>query len=298
MNENHKNQNTVLRSMDSSGTFRVFLGDMTKMVEELRQINDSTPTATAVLGRTAVAASLMGMMQQDDSDRLTLVIDGGGPAGKITAVATGSGNVKAYMVNPTVDLPLNDSGKLDVGGAVGTDGTLSVVRDMGMGDPYVGQCPLVSGEIAEDVTKYFSVSEQQSTAVALGVLVDVDYTVKEAGGLIVQVLPDPAEDVLRQLESNIKRLTSLTGLMEESRDIYEVQKKIFNGIPMKVEASSHPELKCDCSRERMERALISIGRKDLQEIVDEDGEAELVCHFCRTHYNFNKEQLEALLAQI
>ena len=298
MNAKHKEQNTVLRSMDSSGTFRVFLGDMTKMVEELREINDSTPTATAVLGRTAAAASLMGMMQQDDSDRLTLTINGGGPAGKITAVATGSGNVKAYMVNPTVDLPLTEQGKLNVGGAVGTDGSIIVVRDMGMGDPYVGQCQLVSGEIAEDVTKYFSVSEQQSTAVALGVLVDVDYSVKEAGGLIVQVLPDPAEDVLRELEAKIKKLKSLTKLMEESEDIYEVHKKIFGGIPMKIETTTHPELKCDCSRERMERALISIGKKDLEEIINEDGEAELVCHFCRTHYRFNKEELQKLLEQI
>jgi molecular chaperone Hsp33 len=162
----------------------------------------------------------------------------------------------------------------------------------------VGQCPLVSGEIAEDVTKYFSASEQQSTAVALGVLVDVDYTVKEAGGLIVQVLPDPAEDVLRELEAKIGKLKSLTALMEESEDIYEVHKKIFGGIPMKIETTTHPELKCDCSRERMERALISIGKKDLQEIIDEDGEAELVCHFCRSHYRFTKEELEKLLAQI
>ena len=190
-----------------------------------------------------------------------------------------------------------ESEELNVGGAIGR-GSLYVIKDLGMSEPYVGVSPIVSGEIAEDVTKYFSVSEQQSTAVALGVLVDVDYTVKEAGGLIVQVMPDPAEDVLRELEAKISKLKSLTALMEESEDIYEVHKKIFNGIPMKIETTTHPELKCDCSRERMERALISIGKKDLQEIIDEDGEAELVCHFCRSHYRFNKEELQKLLAQI
>lgn len=290
--------NILLRSIDTSGTFRVFLGDMTKMAEDIRKINDSTPTATAVLGRTVTAASLMGMMQKNFDDRITISLDGKGPGGKVTAVADGSGNVKAYMANPTVDLPLNDKGKLDVGGAVGKDGYITVIKDFGFGDPYVGQVKLVSGEVAEDLASYFAVSEQTATAVALGVLVDVDCTVKRAGGLLIQVLPYPDEAVLSKLEENIKKLTSITSLLEESKDIYEAHEKIFEGIDMEIHEEDHPELKCDCSRERMEKALISIGRKDLQEIVEEDGEAELVCHFCRTHYRFTKEELEKLLAEI
>lgn len=291
-------QNILLRSIDTSGTFRVFLGDMTKMAEDIRKINDATPTATAVLGRTVTAASLLGMMQKNYDDRITITLDGKGPGGKVTAVARGDGNVKAYMANPTVDLPLNDKGKLDVGGAVGKDGYITVIKDFGFGDPYVGQVKLVSGEVAEDLASYFAVSEQIATAVALGVLVDVDCTVKRAGGLLVQVLPYPDEAVLTKLEENIKKLTSITQLLEESSDIYEAHAKLFEGIEMEIHEEDHPELKCDCSRERMEKALISIGRKDLQEIIDEDGEAELVCHFCRTHYRFSKEELEKLIKEI
>lgn len=270
----------------------------TEMCREMERIHKTSAVCTAALGRLSMAASLIGYTLKNSGDTVTVRLDGGGPAGILLAVADDLGNVKSYAENKLVELPLNAKGKLDVAGAVGTDGTIFVIKDIGMKEPYSGQTALVSGEIAEDVTKYFSVSEQQSTAVALGVLVDVDYTVKEAGGLIVQVMPDPAEDVLRELEAKISKLKSLTALMEESEDIYEVHKKIFNGIPMKIETTTHPELKCDCSRERMERALISIGKKDLQEIIDEDGEAELVCHFCRSHYRFNKEELQKLLAQI
>jgi len=288
----------MLRSIDTSGTFRVFLADMTKMAEDIRIINDATPVATAVLGRTVTAASLMGMMQKNTEDKITLTLDGKGPGGKVTAVGRGNGDVKAYMNNPTVELSLNSKGKLDVGGAVGKDGFITVVKDFGFGNPYVGQSPLVSGEIAEDLTSYFAKSEQIPTAVALGVLVDVDCTVKRAGGLLVQVLPYPDENVLSKLEENISKLTSITEVLENTRDIYEAHEKIFEGIEMEIHEEDHPELKCDCSKERMERALISIGRKDLQEIIDEDGEAELVCHFCRTHYRFDKEDLLRLLESV
>lgn len=291
-------QNVMLRSIDRSGTFRVFLGDMTKMAEDIRKINDSTPVATAVLGRAVTAASLMGMMQKNTEDKITITLDGKGPGGKVTAVGRGNGDVKAYMNNPTVDLPLNAQGKLDVGGAVGKDGFITVIKDFGFGNPYVGQSPLVSGEIAEDLASYFAKSEQIATAVALGVLVDVDCSVKRAGGLLVQVLPYPDEKVLTQLEKNIGKLTSITGILEESKDIYEAHEKIFEGIEMEIHEEDHPELRCDCSRERMERALISIGKKDLQEIIEEDGEAELVCHFCRTRYRFDKDDLEKLLANV
>jgi len=291
-------KNILLRSIDSSGTFRVFLGDMRKMAEDIRKINDSTPTATAILGRITTAASLMGMMSKNYDDRLTITFNGGGPAGKVTAVADGHGNVKAYMVNPTVDLPLNAAGKLDVGGAIGVDGNVIVVKDFGFGDPYVGQTKLVSGEIAEDLTQYFATSEQLATAVALGVLVDVDYSVKQAAGFLIQVLPFPDEQILTKLEENISKISSVTALMEEYGDIYKVHEKIFEGIEMEIMDEANPELKCDCSVERMEQALISIGKKDLQEIIDEDGKAEIVCHFCRTKYQFDKDQLQDLLKQI
>lgn len=293
-----KEKNIVLRSMDVSGTFRVFMGDMTKMAEDLRKINDSTPTATAVLGRTAAAAAMMGMMAKNDGERLTLTLSGGGPAGKVVAVSDSAGNVKAYMNDPTVDLPLNSQGKLDVGGAVGRQGSLTIIRDFGFGEPYVGQIELVNGEIAEDITSYFAVSEQIPTAVALGVLVDTDWSVKSAGGFIIQVLPYPDEAVLTKLEENIGRLQSFTGLMEEYGDIHKVYDKVFEEIEMDPPEEFFPEMRCDCSEKRMEQALISIGRKDLQEIIEEDGKAELVCHFCRKKYQFGKEQLETLLDQI
>ncbi|MDO4482086.1 MAG: Hsp33 family molecular chaperone HslO [Bacillota bacterium] len=293
-----KDKNILLRSIDSSGTFRVFLGDMTKMAEDIRKINDSTPTATAILGRVTTAASLMGMMSKNYEDRLTITFNGGGPAGKVTAVADGHGNVKAYMVNPTVDLPLNSAGKLDVGGAVGVDGSVTVIKDFGFGDPYVGQTRLVSGEIAEDLASYFAASEQIATAVALGVLVDVDYSVKQAGGFLIQVLPYPDERILTKLEENIAKVKSITSMLEECRDIYEVHDRIFEGIEMEIMDETYPELRCDCSEERMEQALISIGRKDLQEIIEEDGKAEIVCHFCRKKYQFDKEHLQKLLEQI
>ena len=291
-------KNILIRSIDSSGTFRVFLGDTTKMTEDIRKINDSAPTATAILGRVITGASLMGMMSKNYEDKLTITFNGGGPAGKVTAVADGHGNVKAYMNNPLVDLPLNPKGKLDVGGAVGTDGSVTVIKDFGFGDPYVGQTPLVSGEIAEDLASYFAASEQLATAVALGVLVDVDYSVKRAGGFLIQVLPYPDETILSKLEENIGKVTSITAMMEECPDLYAVHEKIFEGIEMEIMDETHPELKCDCSEERMEQALISIGKKDLQEIIDEDGKAEIICHFCRKKYQFDKAHLTRLLHTI
>lgn len=268
------------------------------MAEDLRKINDSTPTATAVLGRTAGAAAMMGMMAKNEGERLTLTLSGGGPAGKVVAVSDSAGNVKAYMNDPTVDLPLNSQGKLDVGGAVGREGSLTIIRDYGFGEPYVGQIQLVNGEIAEDITSYFAVSEQIPTAVALGVLVDTDWSVKAAGGFIIQVLPHPDEEVLAKLEERIGTLKSFTGLLEEWEDIHLVYDRIFEGIEMDPPEEFFPEMRCDCSRERMEQALISIGKKELQQIIDEDEKAELVCHFCRKKYQFGKEELKALLSQL
>lgn len=291
-------ENTVYRSLDVSGTFRVFMGDMTGMAEDLRKINHSTPTATAVLGRVAAGASMMGMMAKGEKDRLTLTFNGNGPGGKVVAVADSKGNVKAYMENPTIELPLNQAGKLDVGGAVGRQGMLTVVRDFGFGEPYVGQVKLVSGEIAEDITAYFAASEQMPTAVALGVLVDRDMSVRRAGGFIIQVLPHPDERVLTKLEENIGKLTSFTSLMEEEGDLLGVYERVFEGIQMDPPIVSHPAFRCDCSRERMEQALISLGAKELEDMIREDGKAELVCHFCRRRYLFGKEQLEELAAQL
>lgn len=293
-----KEKNIVLRSLDVSGTFRVFMGDMTKMAEDIRKINDATPTATAVLGRTVAGACMMGMMAKGDKERLTLTLDGGGPGGKVVAVADSMGNVKAYMTNPTVELPLNKEGKLDVGGAVGRSGRLTVIRDFGFGEPYIGQIQMVSGEIAEDLTAYFASSEQLPTAVALGVLVDRDLSVKQAGGFIIQVLPHPDETVLSRLEENIGKIRSFTSLMEEWGSIQKVYEKVFEGIEMDPPQESYPRFRCDCSEERMEEALISLGKKELEEIVREDGKAELVCHFCRKKYQFDKNHLEALIKQM
>jgi molecular chaperone Hsp33 len=304
--------NTVI-AVDRSGSYRVYLTVTTEMVREAIAIHECTPLAGAALGRTMTGAGIMGLMLKDEHARMTLQIKGDGPAQEILAAANGMGEVKAYISNPYLDLPLKGPGKLDVGAAVGA-GTLTVIKDLGLKEPYVGRVDLVSGEIAEDLTQYFTVSEQQPSSVALGVRFGVDGGVESAGGMVIQVLPDASEEALKALEDMLFYMDSLTLLINDAKEnctarmgkepgelqiCEELLKLIFKDVPQEY----YPEIldrrqiswHCDCSRERMARALVSIGEKDLKTIIDEDGEAELSCTFCRKKYHFGREELTELL---
>ena len=302
--------NTIIAT-DASGSYRVHLAITTDMVETARQIHDTTPVATAGLGRVITGAGLMGTLMKGQRDRLTVTFKGDGPAKQILATAYADGRVKGYIANPYVDLPLREDGKLDVGGSLGI-GELTVIKDLGLREPYVGTIALVDGEIADDLTAYYYISEQQNSAFALGVKVEVDHHVSAAGGMVIQMLPNYQEEAVDALEKMIADLPPITTLVEECtkkgagktqigivRDLLE---RIFGDMPedYKVNVLEEREIKweCDCSRERIEQALMTIGRKDLQEIIEEDGQAELTCQFCETRYQFNKEELEDLLARI
>lgn len=297
--------------LDKSKSFRVYLTITTDMVEQVRNIHMTTPLATAGLGRVLTAAGLMGIMMKNDHDKLTVQFKGEGPAKQILATAYGDGSVKGYIANPDVDLPLTPQGKLDVGGSLGI-GDLTVIKDLGMKEPYVGTIALVSGEIADDLTAYFFISEQQNSSVALGVKIERDYTVGAAGGMIIQMLPGAEEASIDALEVMLDKLPPLTTLIDEVVKANPVKsetglvtallERIFGDMPeeYQVEALEEREIKwnCDCSQDRMERALMSIGHSDLKEIIEEEGQAELQCQFCLKKYNFDKEQLEELLEAI
>ena len=299
--------NKVLTAIDKSGSFRVYLAISTKLVQEALNIHNTTPLATAALGRVLTGASMMGLMLKNERDKLTLIFKGDGPARQILATADGKGNVKGYIADPGVDLPLKENGKLDVGGAIGR-GELTVVKDLGLKEPYVGTVSLVSGEIAEDLTSYYYISEQQNTAISLGVKIERDYSVGCAGGMIVQLLPGASEDAVAALEKIIGDMEPITTLIERVKgggadeSLRLLSKEIFGRIPQEF-AIEELEIKnmdwnCDCSFERLEKILMTIGERDLKEIIEEDGEAELVCQFCLKKYKFDKAHLEKILASI
>ncbi len=301
----------VITGMDHSGSFRVYLTISTDIVEEARKIHDTTPLATAGLGRVLTGAGLMGLMLKNKGDKLTVLFKGDGPAKQILATATQEGDVKGYIANPYVDLPLTPEGKLDVGGSLGI-GELTVIKDLGLREPYVGKIALVDGEIADDLTAYYFISEQQNSAISLGVKIDVDRSVKAAGGMIIQMLPDAKEEAVDALEAMIAELPPITTLVEEAVSenggkseegvLQAMLDRIFGSMPADfgVEALEFKEMRwhCDCSEERLEQALMTIGKEDLSEIIEEDGEAELVCQFCCKKYHFDKEHLERILEAI
>ena len=303
--------NKVITGMDKSGSFRVYLTISTELVETARQIHNTTPLATAGLGRVLTGTGLMGLLLKNESDKLTVIFKGDGPAKQILATASADGAVKGYIANPDVDLPLNEKGKLDVGGSLGI-GELTVIKDLGLKEPYVGTISLVSGEIADDLTAYYYISEQQNTAISLGVKVDVDYTVKAAGGMIIQMLPDAKEAAADALEAMIADLAPITTLVEEAEAagagktpegvLQTMMEQIFGQMPeeFQVETLEFRDLRweCDCCEERLEQVLMTIGEDDLSEIIREDGQAELVCQFCEKKYFFDKTHLESILESI
>ena len=301
----------VVTGIDASGSFRVYVTITTDTVAKAAAIHKTTPLASAGLGRVLTGAGLMGLMLKNESDRLTVQFKGDGPAGQILATADGRGNVKGYIANPDVELPLTDKGKLDVGGSLGI-GRLTVIRDMGLKEPYMGQIDLVSGEIADDLTAYYYISEQQNTSIALGVKIDVDCSIKAAGGMFIQMLPDAKDGAVDALEAMIGDMKPLTSIIEdvqaqgagksEAGLAEALMNEIFKSMPEDYRVSKLAEAEinwyCDCSVERLEKALMTIGAKDLREIIEEDRQAELTCQFCTKKYHFDKAHLEAILEAI
>ena len=295
-------------AIDKSRSYRVYITITTDMVQKAAQIHQTTPVASAGLGRVLTAAGLMGIMLKNDEDKLTVNFRGDGPAKQILATAYGDGSVKGYIANPYVELPLKENGKLDVGGSMGI-GELTVIKDLGLKEPYIGTIALVSGEIADDLTAYFFISEQQNSSVALGVKVERDLSIGAAGGMIIQMLPQAEEGAVDALEKMIADMEPLTTLidrvtgssagMTESGIVKKLLEEIFKGMPDEYmpEALEEREIawNCDCSHERMARALSTIGKKDMKEIIEEDGKAELQCHFCLKKYDFSRQELTEIL---
>lgn len=285
----------VLRGTASNGDVRLFAAITTDMVEKARKIHNMSPTASAALGRLMTAGSIMGTMLKDEKDTLTITINGGGPAGNLVVVGGASGNVKGYISNPSVDLPLNEKGKLDVGRAVGKNGMLNVIKDMGLKEPYVGQVPIYTGEIAEDLAYYFTVSEQVPSAVALGVLVDVDTSIKAAGGLIIQMMPNANELIGDIITYRLHEIPPISSLIAEGKTGEDILNLLFDDMDLKIYEKIETDYVCDCSKERVEKALIALGRAELERLKDEDKHIEIQCHFCNTKYDFDEKDIEKLI---
>lgn len=282
----------IYSGVTSDFSTRIYVAVTTDMVEDARVRHNATPLATAGLGRVMTAASIMGKMLKNDTDKLTLSFKGDGIVKNILAVAWSGGDVKAYTSNPDAILPPRADGKIDVGGSLGK-GQVTVIRDMGLKDPFVGQSELVTGEIAEDLAVYYMTSEQQPSVISLGVSFDKEKgNVAAAGGIFIQPLPDASDEVLDKIERSIRVLLPVSQLIEEGMSGEEIMEMALNQFDIQVTAVDEVQYKCDCSRERIEKAIISIGKDDLRAIIEEDGKAELHCHFCNTYYTFNKEELE------
>ena len=284
----------IIRATAANDQIRSFAAVTTEMVETAREHHNTSPVATAALGRLLTAGAMMGSMMKGEKDVLTLQIKAGGPLQGITVTADSQGNVKGYVGNPDVCIPANSKGKLDVAGAVGP-GFLTVIKDMGLKEPYSGQVMLQTCEIAEDLTYYFATSEQVPSAVGLGVLMNKNNTVRQAGGFIVQLMPFAEEEVISRLEQNVQKINSVTNLLEEGHTPESLLEKVLEGFDVQINEKMDTRFCCNCSKERVAKALISIGRKELNEMIQEGKPIEMNCHFCNTNYNFTVEELKEIL---
>ena len=288
----------IVRAISTDGMVQAAAICSRGLTERARQIHKTLPVATAALGRTLAAASMMGNALKSDGASLTLQFKGGGPLGTVLAVSDNEGNVRGYVTNPHVDLPLRPDGKLDVGAAVGHEGTLTVIKDLHMKEPYVGTIDLLGGEIAEDVAGYFVESEQIPTACALGVLVDVDQSVQCAGGYLIQLLPGADDAAISAIEQGIARVGPVTEALRGGLSARELVEQVLSEFQLEVLSEEPVEYRCYCSRERVTRALISMGREELNSLIREQGRAELTCQFCDKVYHYTNEELEGLLASL
>ncbi len=288
----------LVRAITAGGAVKAVAVTTRELTERARNIQRSLPAATAALGRTLAAASMMGSALKEDAASLTLQIKGGGPLGTILAVSDPQGCVRGYVQNPQVDLPLRPDGKLDVGGAVGSGGTLTVIRDLGMGEPYTGSVELLSGEIAEDLAAYFAESEQVPTACALGVLVDRDQSVRAAGGYLIQLLPGAGEDVIGRVEGGVLAAGPVTALLDKDPDPAALLRTVLSDFDVEILETSPIAYRCYCSRDRVERALISMGVEELEDLLAKQGGCELGCQFCDKVYRYSAEELRSLIDRL
>ena len=284
----------IIRAVTKDGLVKISAVSGRDFVEKARQYHNLSPVATAALGRTLCATSILGDMLKEENATVTVRINGGGPIGTIIAVSDSSGNVRGYVQNPNVDLPLNEFGKLDVGGAVGTNGTLTVSRDLGLKEPYIGSTELISGEIAEDFSYYFVESEQVGAACGLGVLVDTDTTVICAGGFVVQLLPGAPVSMIERIENNILEMGQVTGILQKG-SAEDLVNHVLRGLSPEILLRVPVEYRCYCSRERVQRAIESIGKEELEDILKSGENTEISCHFCNTTYVFTPEEVGELL---
>lgn len=284
----------LYRVISENGSAFAAVLDAKDIVSEIERIHKTSAVVTAGLGRLTIGASLMGYMLKGQNDSITLRIDADGATGQLIAVSDSTGNVKSYVNNPVVEIPLNSQGKLDVGSAVGHNGTLSVVKDLGLKEPYVGVIPLVSGEIAEDIANYYATSEQIPTVCSLGVLVNPDLSVKSAGGFLIQLLPFADEKCIDIIEKNLNNIRPVSAMLAEGISPEEIASMLMDGLNPEPLDSANPVYKCDCSRERTERVLISLGKKELDSIINDGKDISINCHFCGKEYNFTPEELKTL----
>ena len=285
---------SLIKALAYNNEIRVYVINATKMVEEGRKLHDSWSAATAALGRTIIGTTLLGATLKNEQDKLTVRIQGNGPIGHIIADSNMHGETKAYIDNPHVTLDLNEKGKLDVKGAVGTEGMLSVSKDQGLKTPFSGQVPLISGELAEDFTYYMAVSEQTPSAFGLSVLVNPDESVQTAGGFMIQVLPGASDETIDELEKTIQQIPQISDSLDKNVDLEAILIQLVGEDNYKILEEMPVSFKCDCSKERFSNAIITLGQDEIQQMIDEDGGAEAVCHFCRSKYQYTTAELEAL----
>ena len=286
----------IIRATAANNQIRAFAATTKELVEHAREAHNTSPVATAALGRLLTAGAMMGSMLKNEKDILTLQISCSGPIEGLTVTADSAANVKGYVNNPSVMLPPNAKGKLDVGKALDL-GVLSVIKDMGLKEPYTGQTHLVSGEIAEDLTYYFATSEQVPSSVALGVLMNKDNTVKQAGGFIIQLMPFADEAIIDKLEKKIGEISSITSLLDEDQTPEMILEYILGEFGLEILDKVPTQFYCNCTKERVEKAIISIGEKDIKDMIEEDESIEVNCHFCNTQYTFNVDELKDMLAR-
>ena len=284
----------MIRATAADGQIRAFAATTKEMVETAKNAHNTSPSATAALGRLMTAAAMMGSDLKGEGELLTLRIEGDGPIGGLLVTADGKGDVKGYAFNPDVMLPPNAQGKLDVGGSLGL-GVLSVIKDIGLKEPYVGQTQLITGEIAEDLTYYFATSEQVPSSVALGVLMNKDNTVRQAGGFIIQLLPGASDEIIDRLEAKLSGISSITSLLDAGKTPEEILTDILGEFGLEILKKMPVQFHCDCERSRVEKAIISIGRKEIQDMIDEGKEIEVNCQFCNKHYKFSVDELGEML---
>ena len=284
----------VIRATAGDGQIRAFVGTTKHLVDEARELHQTTKVATAALGRTLTATSMMGLMMKNEKDKVTVIIKGGGPIGTILVTSDSKGNVKGYVTNPNVEVENYPNGKLNVAGAVGNQGHVKVIKDIGLREPYNGSYPIVSGEIAEDFTHYFAVSEQTPSVVALGVLTTETH-VECAGGLIVQLMPDATEETITQLEKNIQNLKSITTMLSEGKTPEDMLDIVLEGLQPRILDKIDVKFECECCKDKVQEALVAIGKTALSQIIEEDKQAEVGCQFCNSKYMYNEEELLNIL---